>query len=208
MMGRSGRRATPTHGRSRFLSSAADSREVLDDEIDKRIRIDEALLEATYQELRRIARGQLARRNGASLVATELVHEAYLRLSSSSSVEWDSRAHFFGAAAESMRRVLVDRARRKGTLKRGERRAGASLTTCEVAGQEKPEELLDLDEALSALEERDPRLSMIVKFRYFAGLSVSETAAMLGTTDRTVFREWATARAWLRTRIEGGHVDG
>ena len=162
------------------------------------------MLDVVYQELRRLARQRLAPAgNGASLVPTELVHEAYLRLVDGGDPRWANRAHFFSAAAESMRRILVDRARARGTLKRGEGRA-VTLVGDEVASEERSEELCALDEALELLEESDERLALIVKLRYFAGLTVDEIAALLDVVPRTVFRDWSSARAWLRVQIESG----
>lgn len=169
---------------------------------------DDELLAATYHELRRIARQRLASGPGASLVPTELVHEAYLRLNVGEQTPWESRAHFFSAAAESMRRILIDRARAKSTLKRGEGRDNVALLEDDQISDEQPEELLELDVALAELEVHDSRLALMVKLRYFAGLSVPETAATLEVAERTIFRDWALAKSWLRMRIESSRNGG
>jgi RNA polymerase sigma factor (TIGR02999 family) len=162
----------------------------------------EELWATVYDELRRLARQRLGSAGKASLVPTELVHEAYLRLNAKDDARWENPGHFFGAAAESMRRILVDRARANGTRKRGEGRAGGSITNLEEVSDERPDELLALDEALDELEANDTRLARVVKLRYFGGLTVEQTAAALDVTERTVFRDWTTARAWLKMRID------
>ena len=161
----------------------------------------EQLLETVYHELRRLAQARLAREGpAASLVPTELVHEAFLRLEHEDAA-WNGPHHYFAAAAESMRRILVDRARARGALKRGGRRPMTLIE--EPAVEDEPESLVELDAALSALEERDERLALLVKLRYFAGLTEDQAAAAMGVSARTARRDWATARAWLRMRIEG-----
>jgi len=156
------------------------------------------LLPLVYEELRRLARARLAREKpGLTLQATSLVHEAYLRLVQGE-VGWEGRRHFFAAAAEAMRRILIERARKYAT----ERHAGGlervSLSEVPAPGQEvAPEVLLALNEALSKLEQRDEEMAQVVKLRYFAGLSVEETAQSLGVSARTVNRHWTGARAWL-----------
>ena len=173
----------------------------------------DVLLAMIYDELKRLARGRLAREyRDRSIVATELVHECYLRLfESNNESEWQNRAHFFGAAAEAMRRILVDRARSAKRLKRGGDRKQVGLVegaiddlSTPTSGSEAPaeDELLALDHAITALEEQDERLAQVVKLRYFAGLTVKNTASALDLTERTVHRDWAAARAWLHRRLE------
>lgn len=156
------------------------------------------LLPLVYQDLRRLARHAMAKeRPGQTLQPTALVHEAYLRLVQNQGVAWHSRVHFFRAAAQAMRWILVDAARRKATPKHG----GGQLTPLsdidQIAAQAPADDLLALDEALHRLEQCDARKADVVKLRYFAGLSVDETAAALGVTTRTVRRDWLAARAWL-----------
>jgi RNA polymerase sigma factor (TIGR02999 family) len=159
------------------------------------------LLEVVYRDLHRQAeRYMRAQPPGHTLQATGLVHEAYLRLVDRDPVDWNGRAHFFGVAAKAMRSILVDHARARGAAKRG---GGADPLTLEdveaVAGGEV--RVLDLDEALSRLAELDPRKGSLVELRYFGGLSIEETAEVLGLSPATVKREWRTARAWLRREL-------
>jgi RNA polymerase sigma factor (TIGR02999 family) len=161
------------------------------------------LIPLIYEELRRLAESHMRReRPGHTLQPTELVNEAYLRLAHGAA-EWKSRAHFFGAAAEAMRRVLVDHARQRAAQKRG---AGVERVTFdELAVQaEQPDVgVLELDEALSALEQEDARLCRVVHLRYFAGFSIEETAEVLEMSPATVKRDWTYARAWLYERMGG-----
>jgi RNA polymerase sigma factor (TIGR02999 family) len=164
----------------------------------------EDLLPALYDELRRLARCFLSRvPPGQTLQTTSLVHEAYLRLVGSSDPGWDGRGHFFGAAAQSMRQIMVDAARRRSALKRGggRRRVRGEL----VLPVELPDEdLLALDEALDRLEDDDERAHRIVMLKFFAGLTTKETALALGVSERTVEREWQYARSWLFQEIGEG----
>jgi RNA polymerase sigma factor (TIGR02999 family) len=162
------------------------------------------LLPILYDELRRLAQARVAQEaSGQTLDATALVHEAYLRLTDGTEVQWDGRAHFFGAAAEAMRRILVEHARARGAKKRGGgRRRVEAPDLAAVCADDAA--LLALDEALTELEALDSRMARIVKLRYFAGLSVQQTAEQVGVTTRTVERDWVAARAWLRSRVEGG----
>lgn len=156
------------------------------------------LLPIVYDELREIAARQMAfERAGHSLQATALVHEAYMKLIGTEQVRWSGRAHFFGAAAESMRRILVDSARKRDRKKRGGTRRRLALDVADLAMDEQASQVLALDEALTRLESQDARMASIVKLRFFSGLSVEETAKTLDTSPRTVKREWALARAWL-----------
>ena len=161
------------------------------------------LLPLLYDELRRMARGQMARESGPqTLTATALVHEAWLRLSGGD--EWRSRRHFFGAAAEAMRRILIERARRVGRRKHGGDRMRVTLVEGLVGEDPEAEEILALDEALSRLEALVPEMAEVVKLHQFAGLSLEETAAALGTSERTVSRRWTAARAWLKRELSRG----
>jgi len=168
-----------------------------------RVAADE-LLPLVYAELRRLARARMARlRPGQTLQPTDLVHEAYLRLVSKEDPGWANRAHFFAAAAEAMRRVLIDRARRAMRDKHGGGHLRVTLSNVGVGVgvQPRPEELLALAAALRRLEGLDPRMAEVVKLRYFAGLTQEETAVAVGISRRTVNRLSAAARAWLATEL-------
>lgn len=166
----------------------------------------EQLLPLVYDELRRLAARRLAReRPGQTLQATALVHEAYLRLvSQDRDRPWDGRGHFFAAAAEAMRRILVENARRKGRLKHG---GGAERVDVELATlptRMAAEEIVALNEALEELERQDPRKARLVTLRYFGGMTLEEAAEILGVSRVTAHRDWTFARAWLRENIAGG----
>jgi RNA polymerase sigma factor (TIGR02999 family) len=157
-----------------------------------------------YAELRSIAHARMrGERKGHTLQSTELVHEAYLRLHQGKN--WESRAHFFAAAAEAMRRILIDRARARRRIKRGadsEGNPAQKITldlqeVAELTDDRDPEAILGLDRAIDRLAEQDPRLRDIVRLRFYAGLSVEETAEAIGVSARTVKRDWNFARAWL-----------
>jgi RNA polymerase sigma factor (TIGR02999 family) len=163
------------------------------------------LLPLVYEELRRLAAAQMAREKaGQTLDATALVHEVYLRLVGTNPEQpWNSRGHFFAAAAEAMRRILVESARRKHRLKRGgdlERRA---LEPDDLVAPEPDQRLLALDEALTRLSAREPDKAELVKLRWFVGLSGDAAAAVLGISPATADRWWSYARAWLRLEISG-----
>lgn len=158
----------------------------------------EDLLPLVYDELRRMAAHRLARTPpGQTLQATALVHEAYLRLLGEAQPGWESRGHFFFAAARAVHHILVERARQKATLKRGGDRRRVSLENLRVAEDAPPDDLLALNDALEQLAARDPQAHRIVMLRFFAGLSESETAAVIGVSERTLRREWRFARAEL-----------
>jgi RNA polymerase sigma factor (TIGR02999 family) len=140
-------------------------------------------------------------RAGHTLQPTALVHEAYLRLVGDEAVEWDNRGHFFAAAAESMRRILVDRARSRDRIKRGGDLRRTTLHDGELQIGDDSEQLLDLDRALTELEQKDAQMAAVVKLRYFAGLSVEETAAALSVSPRSINRSWLAAKAWLAAQI-------
>ncbi|WP_425619102.1 ECF-type sigma factor [Anatilimnocola sp. NA78] len=162
----------------------------------------EQLLPVVYEELRQFAASRLAAEPpGNTLNATALVHEAYLRLGRGQ--QFDNRGHFFGAAAEAMRRILVDRARRKAALRRGGGRTRVELEP-ELAAPDVQEDLLALNEALNQLAAEDAVKAELVKLRYFAGLTLPEAAAALGLAERTASRHWNYARAWLRRAIDQG----
>lgn len=158
----------------------------------------EQLIPAVYQELRRMADHYLrGEDSGHSLQPTALVHEAYLRLIDQTKVEWQNRAHFFGVAAQMMRRILIDHAKAKHRVKRGGTAIKVMLDENVNFTQERASELLALDDALQTLARMDERKSRIVELRYFGGLTVEETAQVLGISDKTVMRDWNLAKAWL-----------
>lgn len=163
------------------------------------------LLPLVYEQLRASAAQRMAaERPGHTLQPTALVHEAYLRLVGQGHTTWDGRAHFYVAAANAMRRILIDHARRRGRQKRGGDWRRVTLNSVDLAQETVPiEEIVSVDGAIRRLEERDERLAKIVRLRFFAGLSVQEIAAALGVTDRTVRREWVVARAWLYRDLAG-----
>jgi RNA polymerase sigma factor (TIGR02999 family) len=163
------------------------------------------LLPLVYDELRRLAAARLAAEpSGITLQPTALVHEAYLRLvGSPGGDQWEHRGHFFAAAAEAMRRILIEHARRKATERRGGAMQRQALDLDAAAIPEPREDLLALDEALDRLAAEDPLKASLVNLRYFAGLSLAEAAAALSLPERTAGRHWAYARAWLRREVEG-----
>jgi RNA polymerase sigma factor (TIGR02999 family) len=163
----------------------------------------EQLLPLVYQELRQLAAQKLAlEKPGQTLEATGLVHEAYLWLVDVEKAQhWDSRAHFFAAAAEAMRRILIDQARRKRRPKHGGGRNRVSLDEALCLGEAPDDDLLALDEALEKLAREEPAKAELVKLHYFAGLSLEEAGRMLGISHRTTKRHWAFARAWLYAAI-------
>ena len=166
----------------------------------------EQLIPLVYDELRLIARSALRQeRPDHSLQATDLVHEAYLRLMAGASTSWDGRRHFFHAAAEAMRRILIEHARKRSRVKRGGRRVRVELSSVDLASDYDVEEVLALDDVFRRLEQQDPQAASVVRLRFYAGLSVEETAKALDLSERTVKREWAFARAWLYSAL--GHGD-
>jgi RNA polymerase sigma factor (TIGR02999 family) len=174
----------------------------------------EQLLPLVYDELRRLAAGRLAREApGQTLQPTALVHEAYLRLvgnppppatgdQAKPAMRWDSRAHFFAAAAEAMRRILVENARRKKAARHGGELRRVTLDELDLAVPSEPDELILLDEALTRLAAEDAAAAMLVKLRYFSGLSVEEAAEIVGLPRATAYRHWSFARAWLLARMK------
>jgi RNA polymerase sigma factor (TIGR02999 family) len=165
----------------------------------------ERLLPLVYDELRELAGQRLAQEKpGQTLQATALVHEAYLRLVDvEKAQQWNSRGHFFAAAAEAMRRILVDRARQRKSLRRGGMRAQQDLDGLDITLPEIPENLVALDEALNKLAVTDKKAADLVHLRFFAGLPIPEAAHFLGISPRSADRLWAYARAWLHQEIQG-----
>jgi RNA polymerase sigma factor (TIGR02999 family) len=166
----------------------------------------ERLLPLVYDELRRLAAHKLAHEQpGQTLQATALVHEAYLRLvgANGQQISWDSRGHFFSAAAEAMRRILIDQARTKGRQKRSHDGHRIDIDSADVAVHATPDELVSIDDALAKLEREDPAVFELVRLRYFAGLNVDEAAAVLGISAATAYRHWNYARAWLHGELFG-----
>ena len=166
------------------------------------------LLPLVYQQLRAVAQQRMAAENPEhTLQATALVHEAYMRLVGERRIPWQGRAHFYAAAAEAMRRVLLDHAKGRGRQKRGGGRRAASFEVggvADLAAAEKPEEILAFDEAFRRLEDESPEAARVVRLRFYAGLSVDETANALDVSPRTVNRLWAFARAWLYDELHDG----
>jgi RNA polymerase sigma factor (TIGR02999 family) len=165
----------------------------------------EQLLPLVYDELRKLASQKLAQEKpGQTLQATALVHEAYLRLVDVEKVQhWNSRGHFFAAAAEAMRRILVEQARRKDREKYGGGRKRVALEGLELAVELSVADLLPLDEALTALAEHDAQAARLVQLHCFAGLAIEQAAEVLGLSARTAYRDWAFARAWLYRALRG-----
>ena len=160
------------------------------------------LLPLVYDELKVLAASHLRRERGDhTLSPTELVHEVFLRMVGQHSVNWVGRAHFFGIAAQAMRRILVDHARRRTARKRGRQHQVTLDTDADVPDDLSSDEVMAVDEALAQLAELDPRQAKLIELRYFAGFSIEETAAVLGISTATVKRDWALARAWLQHRL-------
>jgi RNA polymerase sigma factor (TIGR02999 family) len=163
----------------------------------------EQLLPLVYDELRRLAAQKLGQEKpGQTLEATALVHEAYLRLvGNEAEVHWNSRGHFITAAAEAMRRILVDNARRKKTVKHGGQRKRIDLSLAEPVSQADPDAIIDLNDALIILAGEDPEAAAIANLRIFGGLSVEEAASILSTSRANAYRQWAYARAWVHAKL-------
>jgi RNA polymerase sigma factor (TIGR02999 family) len=163
------------------------------------------LLSEVYAELRRVAAGLMNRlAPGQTLQPTALVHEAYLRLVRGHDPGWEGRRHFFGAAARAMREILIEQARRKASGKHGGQGERVELSEGLAWIDPPTDDVLALDEAIRRLQVEEPRLAELVMLRYFTGLSVEETAGILGESGRTVYRDWRRARAWLIRHLEGG----
>jgi RNA polymerase sigma factor (TIGR02999 family) len=158
----------------------------------------QSLFSIVYAELRRMARAKMARESpGHTLQPTALVHEAYIRLMTDEEFHWKNRAHFFSTAAEAMRRILIEHARKKRSQKRQGNRQKIDLEETMVLQEPRLDELMILDTALTRLEAQDRQMSDILKLRFFVGMTVQETANALGSSPRTIDRQWAAARTWL-----------
>jgi RNA polymerase sigma factor (TIGR02999 family) len=161
----------------------------------------EALTDAVYAQLRAIAQRQMAdERAGHTLQATALVHEAYMRLSRHEKT-WGSEGEFYGAAAEAMRRILIEHARKRGAVKRGGEVKRVIFNVAELASEDDAGAILRLDEAILRFEKEEPRAASVVRLRFYAGLTVEQTAAALGLSRNTVLRDWEYARAWLKDAL-------
>jgi RNA polymerase sigma factor (TIGR02999 family) len=161
------------------------------------------LLPLVYDELRKLAACRMANEApGQTLQPTALVHEAWLRLGGAPDQTWDSRAHFFGAAAEAMRRILIETARRKRALRHDAGRAQLDLQALEIAAPASDDQMLAIDEALKKLTALDKEKAELVKLRFFVGMTIEEAAAVLGISEATAKRWWIYARAWLYTEVQ------
>lgn len=177
---------------TRWLQTAPEGRAAMPD-----------LVPVVYDELKAIARRQLSKLpRSATLQTTELVHEAFIKLTAVAEPDWNDRCHFLAVAATAMRHLAVDHARRNSSLKRGGGQPALTLTRLDPAAPRPAAFVLDLDEALTRLEDLNPRLSRVVECRFFGGLTEKETAAALAVTDRTVRRDWVKARAWLHRELD------
>jgi RNA polymerase sigma factor (TIGR02999 family) len=168
-------------------------------------RASDELLPLVYDELRKLAAHKLTHeRPGQTLQATGLVHEAYVRLvGNTNEIEWSNRGHFFAAAAEAMRRILIENARRKGRIRHGGELKRAQISPEEVGAVDKSHELLDLNDALDRLAQEDAQSAELVKLRYFAGLTIPQAAEVLGVSPRKADFLWSFARAWLKREMDG-----
>jgi RNA polymerase sigma factor (TIGR02999 family) len=167
-------------------------------------RASEELLPLVYSELRQLAAARMNNETaGQTLQATALVHEAWLRMVGDNNRTWQNRAHFFGAAAEAMRRILVENARRKSRLKRGGGQTRLDIDDLDLVATSPDDKVLLMDEALEQLRTQDPEKARIVVMKFFGGLTNQEVAENLGVTERTVERQWAYAKAWLFQHIQG-----
>lgn len=169
----------------------------------------DVLMPAVYDELRRLASGFLRReRSDHTLQTTALVHEAYIHLVDQNETDWQNRAHFFGAAAQLMRRILVDYARARRAAKRGGGALKVTLNEVVIGSTGKDIDVIALDEALNELAALDSQQSRLVELRYFSGLSIEETAEVMAISPATVKRQWNSAKAWLHRRMTDGPVKG
>lgn len=164
--------------------------------------VSEEMTTRVYQELRHLAAVRMARESaGQTLQATALVHEAWLRLFNGNTGAWQNRGHFFAAAAQTMRRILIERARRKMSIKRGERAEHVSIEEVDIAQTLPDERVLLIDEALERLHKKDPELARVVVLKFFGGLTNVEVAGIMDVTERTVQNKWVFAKAWLLENI-------
>jgi len=171
---------------------------------DDRHAVQDELFEIVYDELSRIAQGQLRReRRGHTLSTTALVHEAYLKLVDQTDVDWQDRAHFYAISARAMRQVLVEHARKRNAQKRGGGQRPITLEERLLSADGRAETLLGLDDALTLLAKRDARQAKVVEYRFFGGLTMDEIGALLGVSARTIRRDWAKAKAWLTVHLRG-----
>jgi RNA polymerase sigma factor (TIGR02999 family) len=192
-------KASPQHEITRLLQAWSDGQRGAP----------EQLMPLVYDELHRLAKSYMTRERGNhTLQTTALVHEAYLRLVNASSASFQDRAHFFGMCALLMRRILVDWARSRGSFRHGGDRRPVQLEEALVVSPESEVDLVALDDALKALEVEDPRKSRVVELRFFGGLSVEETAAVLEVSVETVMRDWKMAKSWLRRELGAGKSHG
>lgn len=167
----------------------------------------EKLLPLVYEELRKLAAAKMAHESpNQTLQPTALVHEAWLRLTGDENVKWEGRGHFFGAAAEAMRRILIDNARRKRALRHGGGQQRVDIEEVEIAALAKEDELLAMNEALEKFAAVDREKAELVKLRYFVGLTIEEAAAVLNISTPTAKRWWAYSRAWLYQKIQDGNA--
>lgn len=167
------------------------------------------LLPLVYRSLRVLAERRMREeRHSHTLQATALVHEAYLRLVDGQNLAWDNRAHFYAAAAEAMRRILIEHARRVGAKKRGGGRLREIASVADLAHEEAVSEALEIDAAIEALHREDPRTASVVQLRFYTGLSIDETAAAMGVAPSTIDREWRYARSWLLRYVQQDHHSG
>lgn len=167
------------------------------------------MIPLVYSEMRAIARNLMRNeRPGHLLDTTALVHDAYLRLVDQTRIQWSSRVHFYGAAANAMRRILVDQARKRLSVKRGSGAIPEELDLGLTIAFEPDLEVVELNQALDELAAIDPERARVVELRYFAGLSLEETAELLDVSPQSVSRDWTAARAWLARRLKGGKNDG
>jgi RNA polymerase sigma factor (TIGR02999 family) len=158
----------------------------------------EQLLPLVYEELRRLGASKMANESGTqTLQPTALVHEAWLRLEGSNQGHWQNRGHFFGAAAEAMRRILIERARRRARLKHGAGKADLDISQIDLPGSSRDERLLALNEALDKLQNEQPEKARVVLLKFFGGLTNAEAAESIGVTERSIERQWAFAKVWL-----------
>jgi RNA polymerase sigma factor (TIGR02999 family) len=189
-----GNKPTATGDLTQLLRAAAEGQSGAADE----------LLRLVYNHLHSIAQMRMARENpGHTLQATDLVHEVYLRVLGEHAIAWNGRAHFYHVAAEAMRRLLIEHARRRDRVKRGGGRQRVPLNVVDLAAEQDEEQILALDSAMRRLQEVDGDAAEVVRLRFFAGLSVEQSAEALNVSPRTIKRDWAFARAWLHQALEG-----